>query len=249
MGPPWPDYRESTKEFREFYQIVAMRLGQFAQGRNRTWFEELILKFEKEYSNWEFDDKLRNYLIRLHACPTLVRLVGHAYLHMGYDLPRVIGDTLLRAESESTDQLNPAGLLQGFYTSNMTRLHELWNVYLDADRILIDAFAAAARSIPGCSGIAFRTGWRIARCRDLLRSPALWILLMRREAWHTGEKIAARNNPGLISELLADFTIKSEPLFGLKVDPLQVILELKPPQISWEKRGGTSDSQESISPF
>ena len=97
----WPEFAESTAPFAKLYgQVTAqLRLRQQAlpAAVEREWIDYLIQGFDREFKAWEYKPRLRPYLdLTGESCgasPAL-RVIGHAYLHICYDLPRVLANSL-----------------------------------------------------------------------------------------------------------------------------------------------------------
>ncbi len=98
-----------TKEFEKLYAAVTASLRTFAlAGRAKVqvsnqelqWFEYLIQGFLVEFQNWsspthtEIDEYLSMFDRGKASLP--LRVAAHAFLHVGFDLPRVIADSLAK---------------------------------------------------------------------------------------------------------------------------------------------------------
>lgn len=97
----WPHFDESTAGFLRLYQEVS-RLLRIAKPtyelEEQEWLEYLIVGFEREYREWESAAILRKFLDRVHKGSrgrSTLRIIGYAYLHICYDLPRVLADSFL----------------------------------------------------------------------------------------------------------------------------------------------------------
>jgi hypothetical protein len=110
MSPRWDAFQESTEPFRLMYAQVTKAIRRFAENRppeESAWIQKLVDGFEREYRAWETTPSpaIRAYLRKVdeHGRDSrLLRLIGHAYLHISYDLPRVIAEsTLASGLSES----------------------------------------------------------------------------------------------------------------------------------------------------
>jgi len=180
IGPPehWPQYRENTASFRLLYDSMTEELSKYAGGlpaRNeREWFQELIEGFEREFEAWERNLRLRRCLERIAGVRTqALRVIGHAYIHIGYDLPRVIADSFSHRQAHE-----------------VSRLQEC---YLDATNVVRETFEAAAtkRSIFGGYGPVF---W-IVRRAPIVRYLDLgaWAIRLRERSWDAAERL--RDSP------------------------------------------------------
>jgi hypothetical protein len=94
-------------EFHDLYRAVTRALRQFVNDGSRVnaisdtevdWFDDLIRGFDAEFYAWPVtaNPHIRNYLDLFAArrVSTPLRLAAHAFLHVAYDLPRVIADNL-----------------------------------------------------------------------------------------------------------------------------------------------------------
>jgi hypothetical protein len=104
--PSDEEFASSTSDFRSLYVEITDNMSGFKATLTREeseWFGFLIDGFEARFQMWQSDASLRAYLKHLdHLADTYrlgrqLRLVGHAYLHIGLDLPRVIGESLERS--------------------------------------------------------------------------------------------------------------------------------------------------------
>lgn len=98
--PAWPHFEECTRPFRLLYDHVTEELKAYAASlpdeREVAWFNELIDGFQREYELWSTSARVRRYLnaVQRHCKPAPLRVICFAYLHVVYDLPRVIARTL-----------------------------------------------------------------------------------------------------------------------------------------------------------
>ncbi|MET0984306.1 MAG: hypothetical protein ABW034_02755 [Steroidobacteraceae bacterium] len=94
-------------EFRGLYDAVTQRLWDFAldlehKSRFSTadlqWFWDIITGFTHEFAQWPSapSGPIRDYLdcLENRNVSSAFRVAGHAFLHVAYDLPRVIADNL-----------------------------------------------------------------------------------------------------------------------------------------------------------
>ena len=105
--PRWPAFEQSTSPFRTLYQEVNQRLHvrglALATEEERQWMQFLIDHFEIEYQLWAEKPELRIYLELSDRCiraNPLLSVLAHAYLHVCYDLPRVIADSFTILEPQ-----------------------------------------------------------------------------------------------------------------------------------------------------
>lgn len=80
--------------FRDTYSQVEGRMKAVAdklQGDDQKWFQTLIVQFREEYENWDTNQCLKYYRHEWQSLNwSVLWLIAGAYLHVGYDLPRVI---------------------------------------------------------------------------------------------------------------------------------------------------------------
>lgn len=93
---------ESHADFATLYATVARQMARFCDERvgakivardEADWFRQLLVDFEREFGRWggaSAAPRVNDYLRRLDAEPRLVRLAGHVFLHIAFDLPRVL---------------------------------------------------------------------------------------------------------------------------------------------------------------
>lgn len=97
--------RDDAHDFHRLYAAVTASLDEFCRDalRNGTivkaegdWYRSLVDGFTDEYAKWgkPTNANIQTFLDDFSAAPKLVRLAGHAFLHIGYDLPRAIADHL-----------------------------------------------------------------------------------------------------------------------------------------------------------
>lgn len=97
----------SYDSFDRLYNEVTRALLNFVyEGRakgaitsiEQRWFEQLILGFDAEFHAWDHPSNpdIRSYLALFESrgVSAALRLAAHAFLHVAYDLPRVIADNL-----------------------------------------------------------------------------------------------------------------------------------------------------------
>ncbi|MEP7207845.1 MAG: hypothetical protein ABI920_12970 [Casimicrobiaceae bacterium] len=98
----------TTTDFAELYHAVTRHIAsaivtvQAQQGTYSMpvgWLTYLTFAFEQQFGDWQSDPRLAGYLNGLETwrgkrVHPAIRLAGHVYLHIGYDLPRSVGVTL-----------------------------------------------------------------------------------------------------------------------------------------------------------
>lgn len=96
-------FEENVKPFSILYEKVEQYLTAYVSNRKnpdrlslqeKEWFTFLITNFRTEFSKWEADLKLHHYLDYFRDGSNAYKTLGCAYLHIAYDLPRVIADSL-----------------------------------------------------------------------------------------------------------------------------------------------------------
>jgi hypothetical protein len=98
--PPWPLFAQSTRSFKRLYEQLTIQLEEtkcsLPLEQEQRWLQYLIDHFESEYFAWERKPELRKYLEiteQSSGRSKLLRVLGHAYLHLCYDLPRVLANS------------------------------------------------------------------------------------------------------------------------------------------------------------
>jgi hypothetical protein len=88
--PFWELYDNVTDMIRNCYRSLHSNSGTL------QFFEYLIAGFFAAYRGWPNDPDVLNYLVLFNRRSPyrVLQLVGQAYLHMAYDLPRTIADAL-----------------------------------------------------------------------------------------------------------------------------------------------------------
>jgi hypothetical protein len=130
--------RESTSEFDLLYSAVTSNLRSFAndgQAKGTVtldevdWFEYLIDGFRAEYDVWDRPKhfEISGYLDLFEQCwrGSPVRIAGYAFLHVGYDLPRVLAASMakfpLQRSRLRTLFLRPAPLFRQMFLDQFKR--------------------------------------------------------------------------------------------------------------------------------
>jgi hypothetical protein len=185
-----------TQEFASLYARVTADLkrhldSEQQSGRlspaDRVWFDSLIVGFDAEFQRWptyttgpvfEYLDLFESR----RASPHL-RLAAHAFLHIAYDLPRVISATL---------QLQPA------YTRESMRI-----AFLRPGPVLLKVFLAHARD--GQLGLFARLLGRLEPARAI----AFWVLALRSIAWVQAEVVADRGGCAQCERNMAVLLLKA----------------------------------------
>jgi hypothetical protein len=105
---------DEYRDFDRLYDSVTDELKKFVQEGCDTkrisksqeeWFQSLIDGFRKEFEAWQLapsGSPLGRYLdLFNHGASRRMRLSAHAFLHVAYDLPRVVACTLRKMPGES----------------------------------------------------------------------------------------------------------------------------------------------------
>lgn len=171
-------YDRVTKTLRE-HLVTELGVGALAPP-DLAWFEDLIVQFDIEFHHWNSygPSPIRTYLT-LFEDPRVsryLRLAAHAYLHIAYDLPRVISTTLLRAPG-SRDSKRRAFLRPG--------------------PVFLKAFLMHARA-GGFGG----PGRIIGRFKPV-QMLAYWVIALRTVAWVHAEILADRGGPAGLEATMA----------------------------------------------
>jgi hypothetical protein len=221
-----------TDNFREFYERVRTALSAFAAKKNYFWFHNWNAAFWVEYENWNRTPRLDKMRGRLSGeKDPLARLIGCAYLHIGYDLPRV----LARKRSIERERVVAGPDIIGYDMTNVD-VSQLWASFLEADDEIQRVFRDAIRDwrIVG-PWAAFRVwfaGHTGRDMRSLSFAPELWLVWMRREAWNNAERIGyggdAAQEAALLEDLEQQWNEGTE-----KGTKLKLILKVRPPRLSW----------------
>lgn len=110
------NFPERTRPFQLLYEEVTARLTKVADGlpsRESSWLRWLIQRFWESHLEWiAGDPRVAEYLYRFHRgySPRALRVIGHAFLHIAYDLPRDIDWSFTGAPSASEAPSSPSCL-------------------------------------------------------------------------------------------------------------------------------------------
>jgi hypothetical protein len=159
-------YSKVTKKLREF---VIHRGDQNIE----EFLEFLIGGFYSEYENWDKPGPSHGYFTFFRSARfRSLRLVAHAYFHMGYDLPRTIASSL--TASPELDILAKGR-------------NEARSTFLQLNQVFPEVFAEESRSY-STNGIFGLVGKIVPRPITII--PAYWVIQMRTVAWVNAEMIA-----------------------------------------------------------
>jgi len=182
---PWDRFKISTQPFRELYDLVTHSLLTYAaalpggnRGPDYIWFKYLLDGFEAEYQKWPTSPHIRPYLKRADQLKRSSRLVLYAYLHIAYDLPRVLADSF-------SDPHVPERL----------RCKEIFST---ANYIFYEAFEVCSRRwstfgkdsiLPKCLNVVSRSLFK-----SFTYAFGSWPILLRSEAWDLAQKLEASSD-------------------------------------------------------
>jgi len=173
------DFGKACAPFDRTYADVTRRIRDFAQQLpfpDANWLDRLIDAFAEEREKWENRSELARYRSRLMRFRAkILRLVGGAYLHISYDLPRALAD-----EWPGTGQ----------WTTGPTQARGE-QIYFQLSDIFPDALIKSASE--------FRTvGWAAILQRrtadDVLAPAAMWVDYQRQGAWLNAAFLARSPN-------------------------------------------------------
>ena len=158
-------------DFHELYKEVTARLLQYIrdpssglQPHELDWFEQLVGDFIAQYEMWSPrhpQPTIEAYLLKFDKwlMPREIRLAGHAFLHIAYDLPRVMSAKLSASVKDRTRQ---------------------GQIFVQAGPLFSKTFL---------DWIAAGKLGRIRKLfpQDAMRIMAFWVLALRTTAWvHAG---------------------------------------------------------------
>lgn len=183
------DLERACRPFDRTYEGVTRRIRAFGAGLPQPqagWLERLVEAFAKERATWGVRPELANYRLRLTLLRTrLLRLVGGAYLHISYDLPRAMADEwpggarCPRGPSEQEGQ----------------------QIYFQLSDVFPAALIDSARDFRtvGLAAI-FQRG----TAQDVLAPAALWVDHQRQGAWLNGQFLARCPNRAAAEAKMAE---------------------------------------------
>src|SRR2546427_7433613 len=162
-------YSAVTAELRQFV-AVASRLGEATQ-EETDWFRAIIDGFTQEFALWPTTTQphIRSYLDLFETTSSrILRVAGHAFLHIAYDLPRVLANHMT------------------FPGTDRSRLRDL---FVRPAPLLRQVFREHVRD--GGLGLLLRP-FGAAKPVEIL---AYWVIALRSVAWIHAEILA--DNPGI----------------------------------------------------
>lgn len=169
---------EKFAPFDAVYETVTkrMRVYQNRLDQHKDWFEKLIIGFQEQRSLWDRSSphELDGYMSKWDISQSrLKHLSIAAYLHIAYDLPRVIA--------------NNHGPLD---------LYDRYDVYVGAEHIFSEVLSDTARSVkvvgwwPGLLSKSIAVSERLFGKTNAFEVMGQWVLKLRTTAWIHGQRLA-----------------------------------------------------------
>jgi hypothetical protein len=222
------------------YDEVTEKLEDFIDSPNsytlvdseKDWLRYLIEAFRSDYEAWERGEpKLVDYLQRFHRgrlTPRIFTFVGHAYLHIAYDLPRDIADSL-------SNNTPPYSKVDRHDTSipQAIDLLRARGIYLAQAPTFLELMEKSARkmSITGVVGLLSKA---IPARLGIFRVLGNWILALRNAAWIHGEslnQVSAYDRQQLEQRLLDAVHEAAKEVVGVKWNPFAWPSRLQSPAL------------------
>lgn len=224
-------FEKRTEPFKLLYDEVSNVMkdgGAKLSSEERAWLEYLIAAFKRNYEAWEFKAELRDYLLRIEK-RSLFRvydLIGHAYLHVAYDLPRVIADSHsnTRPGGSSFDELElkiPQSIdmdrARPIYLGFGPRFLELMEK--SSKKWAVAGWFSLTKLIPGRN--------------SLMRTFGYWVVSLRTVAWiHADSLREASDRKALEGKLLQAIKDAADAVDGQRWNPFAWLSRLFPPVLS-----------------
>jgi len=171
-----PEGLKETKPFALVYSDVTTAIRKYyaKHPEAKLFLEYLIESFYEEYLLWtaEFPER---YLSAWHrkASGRAYRLIGHAYLHIAWDLPRVVAECM------------PEGRLEAFQISEEDAAYH----FGQANAIFRDVLHRNLRRFE-VAGLVSGPGRLFSAHSAFVESMLHWIITMRMTAWLLGASLA-----------------------------------------------------------
>ena len=194
-------FRDYVKPFATVYREITRSLKEFRRkelpqkpATDARWFAYLIVHFKRKYNSWEnATGGVHSYLDKFHQrrVPGLLRLAGHAYLHISHDLALVVADSLA-AQSGRGTRGNPPPISRARAQVIFLRpTSRFYSVFIDT---------MGKWEVAGIVGkVSYIIPWR----RAALSALADWMIALRSTAWIHGEILFASNKrPQLEDDLI-----------------------------------------------
>lgn len=183
------EFEKACKPFDRTYSHVTKQICAFADELpppDADWLKRLVRIFQSERQLWEARSELAAYRWRLARFRTkILRLVGGAYLHISYDLPRAMADEW------------PG---RGNWTAGPTAARGE-QIYFQLSEIFPICLVRSAGEF-GTVGWAAIFQRRTAD--DLLAPAAMWVDYQRQGAWLNAEFLSRSPNRALAERKMAE---------------------------------------------
>jgi hypothetical protein len=170
---------EYFKPFDEIYRAVTARMEdratQLRVVNERNWLKEIMVAFQHERDLWPDSQPLDPYRIQWARLRfRVVRLVASAFLHVSYDLPRVLANNWPQKGAWSGGPLEPRAEF----------------LYIDLRSIFSDILSTRARRLQ-VTGIYAPILWCVPL--KLIGNLVHWVSHLREGAWRHGRTLASQN--------------------------------------------------------
>lgn len=235
------DFAEETRSFSLLYAEVTESLEDYVDHplnpdklnfNEKAWFKYLIESFHAYYQEWGKNKEPRfiRYLnhFRGWLTPTVLKLVGHVYLHIAYDMPRVIAESLSNDQHPYMYQ-DPLGReVPVMYNRVRPR-----GIYQKQSPVFLELAERSFRKYKITGPIGFLSKI-VPKRLSLFRVLGNWIVGLRMTAWVHGEILRdspKRQRQQLESNLLYAVNQAAEDVVGHRWNPLWWPSRLQPPEL------------------
>lgn len=168
------NFEHITEPFWRTYARVDLSMLEETAGKPcQVWIRNLMVGFRREYDEWRYGP-LQSYVNAYRESPDKVRLVGLAYLHMGYDLPRVLANHWPTRDSEEADRLQSFESPGISIPTGQSVYEERWKAYYDLNEVLANVYREE---------IPWKSLLPAPIIDNLPMLPVFWMFLMRERAW------------------------------------------------------------------
>lgn len=202
--PLWQDFGTATAGFATIYVDVTTRLRGIAtkapvDQRNTDWVLYMIQSFHNQFLTWQWKPATRGYLAGFHRrrSPRLFSLSGDVYLHIAYDLPRVIADSLSR---RGPDDFNVEVM-------DPTNRYDARVLYLSAGPEFYEVLEKHATTFSVAGFFAFPA--IIGRKLSALHVLGHWVIALRNTAWIHAEALCDSPNRTQLEDRLLDAVLQA----------------------------------------
>lgn len=188
------NFAEDTQPFHLLYEEVTRKLNEYLDNPlnedalstlEKEWLRYLIHSFRDNYKAWEKGGpRLIRYLNRfrtLFSSPYAFRLIGHAYLHIAYDLPRIVADSLSN-DGYSASGKDPLGRDLPIAIDRVRAR----GIFQKQSPLFLELAEKAFRRY-GIAGIPGVISKLIPERLSLFRVFGNWVVGLRMSAWVHGE--------------------------------------------------------------